>query len=435
MSQILLKTVIESVRTHGTVDLNGPFIAATGINSGSVYACYQDQGNGDYRMFQNPDVDVNSFTEVDCANRPAGPNVRATLWAAQTSSHVHVVTQAGRTDNSSNFPRYHSFDVRSNLWDVINEVIEDPGNKECDFNFIGAGLAIRADGEIVCMFCGQQDTVHGTNRLRVDYSIRSSNATWIPPVAIDEGGQIDYISGQPIVGSGNHVHFNYHTADAGNDRDCFQRTVNSANVLETHPTVPDSRYGTVKVAQQHSLSRRGVSFLNELGDTTVVCLPFWNSSAQPRLAVFDSKDVPGPIVTNCPADFPGDQDGFGGFTYVPSANELYIFYAVSGTVNEMFRDVSKGSSVSAWSTDVTQLSSDIVYVHAQYYERKGRGRIGLLFGVLGEEDYFGEYHIPVELELRDDLLPVDAGDLGIFAEGLGATEFPDQNSFLGPFVV
>jgi len=161
-----------------------------------------------------------------------GPTFAANL---QTSA----VTQNGDilyivTSTAGSLVEFHQFDMSSDTWTTSNELVADLSGKTAP-SFIDTAIKFRSSvttDELVVGCAGLTDSVMGTAYQRVDYFHKNDSATsWTGPVAIDDGGAINYASPHFALGSSDKIHILFDEAAASGKLDV--KTLSTANALST----------------------------------------------------------------------------------------------------------------------------------------------------------------------------------------------------------
>lgn len=238
-----------------------------------------DQSLVEVHMATDP---TDSFAEQDGAGRPDMVNGIISMWVHQEGTDLHVATQEQNTSRVA----YSLFDMSSDTWDgtIVNEEVVVPSPAS---GVMGVSISVRSDGDVIILYQGSQDNVHGSDRHRVDYA-RREGGSWTTGIAVDNGGAVDWFLGNVVRGSSDRMHF-FFTDDTNND--AYQRTLTSANSLETFPSAGDS-----DVDPADHCFGRSVSY--DDGGTQRVRAPYRDVSQQISLAEFDSADAPGAFTVN-----------------------------------------------------------------------------------------------------------------------------------------
>lgn len=211
--------ILQPIAQHGS--FLGPFLSGCAVYVAGIDSA--DVTGAAIHKSSNPDLVA--FAEQDAANRPTAAAVHFDcIWITQVGSDLHVLTQ---DDNST--VKYSVFHMATDLWDgtIVDELVTSTPD---DTQIIG-GAIVRSNGDVIVVYQGQQDSFHGS-RSRVDYA-RREGGTWTVDIAVDNGGAADWKPGTTVLGTDDRAHIFF--SDLSNT-DAYQRTLNSANVLETFPT-------------------------------------------------------------------------------------------------------------------------------------------------------------------------------------------------------
>lgn len=263
-----------TITTQGTVSqgCGGPFISS----GGNVYVVLKDDvTTSKFRAFKATDP-TSSFSNVGTDPQvTSGLNIQI-LAAAQDGDNIHVVTCDASVATSVNF-RYHVFSMSSDSWTTTNEAIILAINSLVVSN---VDIKVRSNGDVVVLYQGAKDAVMGSDYERVDYARRVSGV-WTTGVAVDNAGQTQWRVGSSVKGGSDRTHFFF--LDNGLN-DAYQRTLTSANALETFPAA----FNTAVNGGGNAPNHRGTSY--DSGGTFKVRQPL--EVADYNSVKFDSADAP-----------------------------------------------------------------------------------------------------------------------------------------------
>jgi len=257
-----------------------PFISS----SGNVYVFGRDSSDTDLlRAFKATDP-TSSFsnvgTDVDVQSGGTWPIVA--IAAVQISDVIHIVTVVS-FDLNNNSIYYHTFNMATDAWVTTNEGVKT--------NYLAAttdatkaiSISARSDGDIIVIYNGSKEASMGSDYDRVKYA-RREGGTWTIDVALDSGGADHWYASGLVIGSSDRMHFFFVNGDLF---DMFQRTLTSANVLETLPSAFDT---SITATLLHTV-QQGASY--DDGGTQRVRYPVYDSTSSTiNSAKLDSANAP-----------------------------------------------------------------------------------------------------------------------------------------------
>ena len=197
------------------------------------------------------------------------------LWSVVDSTDIHVITQEadGRL-------QYHKFDTSTDTWTIKDEAV---GNTTNTPDTPACSVAIRSDGDVIVLYA----ETDGSGNEGIHYARREATV-WTADVQVDNGGTADWKSAVVIKGSSDRMHFFFKDNTLGSD-DGYQRTLTSANVLETFQATFDSTTN-----DSNLIFGQGVSY--DDGGTQRVRAPYVDDVGRISVAKLDSADAPGVTV-------------------------------------------------------------------------------------------------------------------------------------------
>lgn len=134
-----------------------------------------------------------AWADQDTGNNPSG-STRVSIDCVQSGDVIHMAYHI--TEGGDNTYRYSSFDMSTDLWDVVDETIETLTDTIVIAAWINIG--VRDDGDIVVAYIGISDANMGDDKARVDVDVRTAGPdTWSGPTGLDAGGDNHY--GNPNV--------------------------------------------------------------------------------------------------------------------------------------------------------------------------------------------------------------------------------------------
>ena len=186
---------------------------------------------------------TSSFTEQDSAGNPAGFSFLSILSHVQAGDSIMCVTW------DSGLYEYHRFNMATDNWDVVDS---DLGTIDQAPTFPWCSIAVRNDGDIICVIAGDTDQNMGGKKERVDYvESTTDGSSWGSHTALDVDADIHY--GNPNVvkaGLTDDMRCVWQTTSNTADpptawTDVEARTLDSANALSTTVTNTADTGGTL----------------------------------------------------------------------------------------------------------------------------------------------------------------------------------------------
>ena len=150
---------------------------------------------------------ADSWAIQDSTNNPTEVAGRTydVCSVTQDGDLLHIATMTSFVNLS-----YHTFDMSSDAWGVVNENVDTLTNNP---TFPYCSIVVRSDGDVVAVYSGDTDQNMGGKKERVDYNVRTTG-TWGGPVAL--GVDADVHDGNPncVLGTNDFVHCVWqHTAN------------------------------------------------------------------------------------------------------------------------------------------------------------------------------------------------------------------------------
>ncbi len=187
--------------------------------------------NEKIKILKSSDItDPTGFSFLNLANNPQGElGIAVAMSAKKVGNKIHVAWPSGATVGIEIF--YARFDMDLELWDEIDttqiEVLIDAVDP-ADFL---TDIIVRSNGDIVVVFSGDTEKVHGNDFERMYYSVSSDGGqTWSSTASFQDGGEINRTGGRILNNDqtdDSHVLIN-------EDGSAFQITLNSSDVLQTY---------------------------------------------------------------------------------------------------------------------------------------------------------------------------------------------------------
>ena len=253
-----------------------PFVSS----GGNVYVFGRSSTAGEIKAVKATDP-TSSFSGVGTDFATTSGNSINSIDAYQVGDNIHVVTSDG--PSTATDLRYHIFSMSSDSWTTTNELIKDNATPVSAASQSNIQLSVRSDGDVIVLYNGSSAASMGTDYERVYYARRESGS-WTIDVAVDNGGADHWYSSGVVIGSSDRMHFFLINNDLSA---IFQRTLTSANALQTFPSAFDSTVSAVA----NSNSQLGVSY--DSSGTQKVRFPFPDNTASTyNSAKCDSADAP-----------------------------------------------------------------------------------------------------------------------------------------------
>jgi hypothetical protein len=178
---------------------------------------------------------TDSFSDLEVDFDLVTGSIIRGLDAIQVGDKIHVAAVVASTAINTVLT-YSVFDMETDSWEISGESVVGP--YEClAVNDCGnCGIGVRSDGDVIIVYNSEVVANMGSDRQRVSYA-RREGGSWTVDVSIDEAGAVQWICQGLVVGASDRMHFfltDTLTSDA------YQRTLTSANALETFPSAYNS---------------------------------------------------------------------------------------------------------------------------------------------------------------------------------------------------
>lgn len=337
-----------------------PFIAG-----GNVYVIAKS-GSSTLGAYKATDP-TSSFTKQ--GTDPTVSNTIEGIAVAQSGSEIHVVTVDG-TSSTTKAIKYHVFNTSSDSWTTSNETVTSHSVLFGSTSYPNLGIVVRSDGDVIVLYNGPTGASMGSDYDRVKYA-RREGGTWTVDVAVDNGGATSWYVIDAVAGSSDRSHFFFSNQSAG---DAYQRTLTSANALETFP----SSFDTTVTASQFTIVTDGISY-DDAGTQKVWC-PIISSTANTvDSALLSSADAP--TVTSG-SDITGATNA-----YVNTATGATTSFAADGTtlwhtfIQSSTNDIYTQSNAdeAGWSTPASFYTGTVSSVWTNVYTRGSNIVLGIVF--------------------------------------------------------
>jgi len=356
-----------------------PYISS----GGNVYVLLRDSSpTTTLSMFKATDP-TSSFASIGTDFAVSSGLTIQSIATTQVGDVIHVVTMDGTNKNDKDL-RYHTFNMATDAWVITNETISET---IVDTSPNGAinnplGIAVRSDGDVIVLYQSDSVANMGSQRSRVSYARRES-ASWTIDVAVDDGGGTSWGGGTAVLGGSDRTHFFFD--DLGLD-DAYQRTLTSANALETFP----SSFDSTSAGSVVTFARGGVAY--DSGGTIKVRLGYVDGTASTlNSAKLDSADSPTVAVDSDITGTTNANTSAYKSDFAVDGTDLYCFF-VEVNVNDISWIVN--SDDGGWSSPTAfwDDASDLLTTYANVYTRGSSVVVGVVSNISGSVLY-NEYLI------------------------------------------
>lgn len=377
-------TVVSSTADpyHG---IGGPFISS----AGNVYIVSRSTTASDIAVWKAADPET-SFSAAATLTVTSGNTIRA-INAYQVSDVLHIVTRDAAATNSNQI-RYHTFNMATDAFVTSNELVKTTYTQKGTVDESMVGIVIRSDASKIILYEGPQ-VLADVQRARTYYA-RYLGAAWTADFALDNGGNVDWYPQELVLGSADRTHFfflDYTTADL------YQRTLTSANALETFPAAFDTT-----VVQQLDLGhQRPIAYSASAGGT-IIRYPYFNSFDNDiSEATFTSSDAPTPVVA---ADITGATDPEGIRRVSSLAKDGNVIYHTF--TNNTLHDIYIQSSIdaAAWSAPSIFLTASAEAIFTNIYTRGALKVVAIVHKNAGDGLRYTEYTLSTSVGGAQPLL-------------------------------
>ena len=290
---------------------------------------------------------TSSFSVVDVgANNPVGFTVLNIISYRQYGDTIRVATY----DSTTNFYEFHIFNMATDTWDIVDELIEDTSANAPTFPWIS--IDNRSDGDAIVVYAGLADQNMGGKKERVDSNERTGAATWTGAVALDAAGDIHY--GNPNVVKGpltDDIHIVWQTTSNTADpptiwTDTEGRTLDPANSLST--TISNINNTGSLLGIQNGVSHEEVgvdTWVNFAAPSNAALAIFNYTTDASDDIVYDSSGVPGSSAVY-------EKGEVGIASIAEEGGDLHSLYSGGSTVasdQDIYYSISTNRGVT-WST-------------------------------------------------------------------------------------
>jgi hypothetical protein len=345
----------------------------TDFNAGGLLPVISSGGNVYVILLDSTDTSLleawkatdpeTSFAEQDSADKPNLTNIILAASVVQEGDVIHIATQ----EDSTGRVGYHTFNMATDQWVVVNEQITAT-------TFIGqqyhVGISVRSDGDVIVAYVGLRETITMSDLQRVKYA-RREGGSWTADVAVDDGGSVNWVSPEVVIGSSDRMHI-FFVHDENDDG--YQRCLRSDNSLETFPAAFETTVGITASRQDFG---RGVSY--DSGGTIKVRCPYVGVSTRPYMASLDSADTPtvtGAEISTHAVLVNGvaGQDCYQ-LASVAKGTDLYTLW-INNADSDLYRDVNADGG--GWGTDTNTFTGTVTWLAANVFIRGSNYRLAYL---------------------------------------------------------
>lgn len=346
------------------IGCGGPFVSS----AGNVYLFVPDNTKINLRALKGSSP-ASAFsaagTDVVIGS---GSDVLVHLDAFQVGDNIHVATKDANGSSPVNY-RYHIFSMASDTWTTTKETIKlgistKPGGSGQTGS---VAIGVRTAGDVLVMYNGEAGSFSGVAQERLFYARRTAGV-WTADIALDGGGQADWIAGCIVMGGADRTHFIFQ--DITNAA-AYERTLTSANSLETLPAAFDA----TTYAANESFEQRGIAYTS--GGATIINIPYFDGFEVLNNINFNSADVPTLSAT-------------ANVTSPTAAVNAPAFgiasYAVDGTtVWNAFIDpnadiyTQSNANGAGWTAPSLFYTGTVTNLYARVYSRGGAVVVGIAF--------------------------------------------------------
>jgi hypothetical protein len=251
-------------------------------------------------------------------------------------------------------------------------------------------IAVRSDGDIIVLYQGATDKVHGTDYNRVDYA-RREGSTWTVGVDVTggTGNQVHYYGCVIVKGSGDNMHFFWRRNDNNNING---RTLDpSANTLSTIRT-----QSAASATLLHTF-RNGVSY-NDAGTQRVI-VPYKGSANHLRVWRH-TEDGSGDLadtgsltqVSDTSNEVLANLDNPVASSALEGTSQMHLLWSRNSD-SDLYHDEAAAPQ-SLWGTDTELIdATTIVRLNANVYTRSGATVLAYAYTITAGGDKYNELEL------------------------------------------
>lgn len=314
--------------------------------------------------YKATDPEGGSWSAVDVgANNPAGFGTLSVLSYVQAGDSIMCCTWDGT------IYEYHRFNMSTDTWDVVDS---DLGTIDQAPTFPWCSIAVRNDGDIICVIAGDTDQNMGGKKERVDYVESTTDGSgWGTHTALDT--DVDEHFGNPNVVKGpltDDMHIAWQTTVNTDDpptawTDTEARTLDSANSLSTTvSSTSDSGsilLGNASLVSYEDNGTQRIHWLLGLDETDILSL---------RSTEDGSDDISTITGVTALTDNPHSQAGTSAISHTEDSGNLYGVF-IEALDRDIYYTTSSddGANWSAASATFTGISA--LRLSCNIYQRGG----------------------------------------------------------------
>ncbi len=316
----------------GTHDLNTGFVGPYKSSGGDFYSlAFADTST--IGMFKSTDPGTAAWSEQDSGNNITVDVGIHGMDSVQDGDTIHVAYASAVAAY-----RYNSFSMSSDTWGT-DELIVNPTDTGFLKDKLSINIARRSDGDLVVLYNGTYENVHGTRFARVHYGIKVSS--WSVDTVVSGAGEEDWFGSMIVPGSSDRMHFFFNNRPQA---DAYQRTLRSDDNMETLPSSFDTSVASTRA--HHFV--KGMSY--DDGGTQKVRAPYEDVGGKMSVAEMDSVDTPSISVNTDVSDFGVSNNGnlgVAGFMLADGTDEhlLYVKAGVVPITGSVWRDLNDDTDI------------------------------------------------------------------------------------------
>ncbi len=310
-----------------TFDINSGFVGPYKSSGGDFYALVSPDVTS-VGMFKSTDPGTAAWSEQDSSNNLT---ITSGVWCLDSVQDGDTIHVAYASEVAAY--RYNTFSMSSDTWGT-DESIVDPVDTGFTTDQLSINISRRSDGDLVVLYNGFYENIHGNRHARVYYGVKVSS--WTVDTQVSGAFEVDWSGAMIILGSSDRMHLFYANEDASR---AHYRTLKSDDVLETEATLDP----TPAVFFKH-LYGKGMSY--DDGGTTKVRAPYLNADLQLSVAEFDSADIPTITLNPQVSDFDCDTSNESVTAFmVADGTDNHLLYVRATDTDEIWRDLNDDTDI------------------------------------------------------------------------------------------
>ena len=332
-------------------------------SSGGDFYALANPTSATIGMYKNTNPGTASWVEQDSGDRPTNTAVDPSADSVQDGDTIHIAY----SDDVVSY-RYVTFDMSTDQWGT-SESIVDPNDTAFGATDVGIAISRRSDGDLVVLYNGAAENIHGTRYHRVHHAIKVSS--WTVDTQVSGGGEDDWHGGAIVLGSSDRMHFFFNNTSL---EDAYQRTLRSDDNMESLP----SSFDTDMLTLFGHAFMRGISY--DDGGTQKIRIAYRKIiTGRLSVAEFDSADTPSvsenfEVSDNNSLDPPSN-------SMVVDGTDNHLVYAQSFRA---WHDKNDGTDVEV----LTDSGGNVGALSATIYEHGGDIVIAFTYVIGGQAKYF-----------------------------------------------